>query len=55
MESADRRKDENADLAVKVFELSQDLRQKWFTSGFAEKRRLLNFVCLNLNDLARLV
>lgn len=48
MEAADRRKDEKADLAVKVFELSQDLRRKWFTAGFAEKRRLLNFVCLNL-------
>ena len=48
MEAADRRKDERADLAVRVFELSQDLRRKWLTAGFAEKRRLLNFVCLNL-------
>jgi hypothetical protein len=31
-----------------VFELSQDLRRKWLTAGFGEKRRLLNFVCSNL-------
>ncbi len=47
IEATDRKKDEKSDLAVRVFELSQDLRRKWLTADYAEKRRLLNFVCLN--------
>ncbi len=43
----DRSQDENADLAVKVFELSQTLRQQWFTADYAAKRRVLEIVCLN--------
>ena len=36
-----------ADLAVKVFELSQTLRQKWLTADYATKRRILEIVFLN--------
>ena len=48
LEATDRKKDENADLALRVFELSQRLREKWFKADFAVKRRLLNLICLNL-------
>ena len=44
----DRSHDENADIAVKAFELSQSLRAKWVTADFAAKRRILEIVCLNL-------
>jgi site-specific DNA recombinase len=47
LESTDRSKDENADLAVRVFELSQRLREQWFSADFAVKRRLLSLICLN--------
>ncbi len=47
IEATDRKKDENADLALRVFELSQRLRDKWVTADFPVKRRLLSFVCLN--------
>ena len=40
--------DEVADLAVKVFELSQSLIEKWLTADYAEKRRMLEITCLNL-------
>ena len=43
----DRSKDETAELAVKVFELSQVLKEKWLTADYATKRRLLEIVCLN--------
>ena len=43
----DRSKDETAELAVKVFELSQTLKEKWLTADYATKRRLLEIVCLN--------
>ncbi len=48
----DRTRDENAELASKVFELSQTLRQKWLTADYAEKRKILEIVWLNcrLND-----
>ena len=48
LESTDRQQDERADLALRVFELSQDLRRKWVTADYPEKRRILNLVCLNL-------
>lgn len=35
-----------AELATKVFELSQSLEEKWVTADPAAKRRLLNIVCL---------
>ena len=43
-----RGRDEHADLAIKVFELSQSLKDKWFTAESQEKRQLLEIVCLNL-------
>ncbi|WP_254512479.1 recombinase family protein [Anatilimnocola floriformis] len=39
--------DETADLAVKVFELSQTLRRHWLTADYATKRRILEIVLLN--------
>jgi hypothetical protein len=48
LEATDRRKDEQADLAVKVFELSQRLKDKWLTANYPEKRRILDLICLNL-------
>lgn len=47
LESLDRTHDEHADLALKVFELSQTLREKWLTADFDAKRRILEIVCLN--------
>lgn len=43
----DRCQEENADLAVKVFELSQTLRSQWLTADCAAKRKILEIVCLN--------
>ena len=43
----DRSHDETADLAAKVFELSQTLRSQWLTSDYAAKRRILEIVFLN--------
>jgi site-specific DNA recombinase len=36
-----------AELASKVFELSQTLCQQWLTADYAAKRRILDFVFLN--------
>jgi len=47
LDALDRSHDETAELASKVFELSQTLRQKWVTADYAEKRRILEIVCLN--------
>ena len=43
----DRSHDETAELAAKVFELSQTLRQQWLTADYAAKRRILEIVLLN--------
>ena len=43
----DRSHDETAELASKVFELSQTLRQQWLTADYAAKRRILEIVFLN--------
>lgn len=43
----DRSHDEMADLAAKVFELSQTLCEKWLTADYATKRRILEIVFLN--------
>ena len=37
LEATDRNKDENVDLALRMFELSQRLREKWLTADFAGK------------------
>lgn len=43
----DRSHDETADLALKVFELSQTLRERWVTADYGAKRRILEIVSLN--------
>jgi site-specific DNA recombinase len=43
----DRSHDETAELAAKVFELSQTLKEQWLTADYVTKRRLLQIVCLN--------
>ena len=47
LDALDRGHDETAELAAKVFELSQTLRQQWLTADYAAKRRLLEIVFLN--------
>lgn len=55
-DACERGHEENADLAVKAFELSQTLTEKWVKADYAEKRVLLEIVCLNyLLDDASLV
>ena len=46
-EAVSRGRHENADIVVKAFELSQSLQEKWVTADYAEKRRILEIVCLN--------
>ncbi len=45
----DRGHDENGDIAVKAFELSQGLMEKWVTADYATKRRILKITCLNFS------
>jgi len=47
LEALNRSRDENAELASRVFELSQTLSQKWVTAEYAEKRQILEIVWLN--------
>ena len=47
VEAASRGRHETADLAIKVFELSQSLTNKWETADYAAKRRILEIICLN--------
>jgi site-specific DNA recombinase len=49
MERLTRERYEIADIAVKAFELSQDLRAKWFNADYAAKRRILEITCLNFS------
>ncbi|HTN75632.1 MAG TPA: recombinase family protein, partial [Pirellulaceae bacterium] len=49
IEACGRGSHENADLAVKAFELSQTLRQRWVTADYGEKRRYLEIVVLNFS------
>ncbi|HSG69236.1 MAG TPA: hypothetical protein VLA12_02410 [Planctomycetaceae bacterium] len=42
-----RGRNEIIDIAVKAFELSQSLREKWLTADYAAKCRILEIVCLN--------
>ncbi len=48
LEGTARQQSERGDWAVKVFELSQALGAKWLAADIAEKRLLLDIVCLNL-------
>ena len=43
----DRSHDEYADLASRIFELSQSLTDKWLTADVMEKRQILDIVFLN--------
>lgn len=47
VEVCDRGRNEVIDIAVKAFELSQSLREKWFAADYAAKRRILEIICLN--------
>jgi site-specific DNA recombinase len=47
IEVLDRNHDEDADIAIKAFELSQRLTSKWLTADYAAKRQILEIVCLN--------
>jgi len=47
MEAIGRQGDEQTDIAIKVFELSQHLKEKWLTAEIPEKRRILEILCLN--------
>ncbi len=47
IDAIDRSHDETAELASKVFELSQTLRQQWLSADYDAKRRILEIVCLN--------
>jgi hypothetical protein len=56
VDAADRGQDEQAELALKVFGLSQSLTDKWLTADCGVKRQILQMVCLNLKlDVATLV
>ena len=44
---ADLGRHETIDIAVKAFELSQTLREKWFSADYSAKRRILEITCLN--------
>ncbi len=48
LEGQQQQKTEIGDLAMKVLELSQCLKEKWVTAGTTEKRVILETVCLNL-------
>jgi len=47
IEAADRDRHEVIGIAIKAFELSQNLRTKSFAADYAAKRRILEIICLN--------
>ncbi len=49
LEAATRSRDELADVAAKVFELSQALKDRWLTADFEEKRSYLEIVFSNFS------
>ena len=54
VEATNRGRSEHAELAIKVFELSQALQEKWLTADYAAKRQMLEIVFLNfrLDDVS---
>jgi len=44
LEAHDRQHQENADLAIRAFELSQSLTEKWLAADIAEKRQILEIL-----------
>ena len=56
LEACDGMQTGNGELAVKAFELSQSLEQRWVKADARTKRQLLQIVCLNYSlDGATLV
>ena len=49
IEGCDRNRADQAELATKVFELSQTLTEKWLTADVRAKRQLLEITCLNFS------
>ncbi len=47
LDACDLGRHETAEIAVKAFELSQNLRGKWLTADYSVKRRYLEIVFLN--------
>jgi hypothetical protein len=47
LQAFDRNRGEQAELAIKTFELSQSLMAKWIAADYAAKRQLLEIVFLN--------
>lgn len=47
VEALDRNHDEDSDIALKAFELSQSLTEKWLTADYVAKRRILEIIGLN--------
>ena len=48
LDGRSREQAEIGDTAMKLLELSQTLKNKWFVADIAEKRALLEILCLNL-------
>ena len=48
LDGQEQQKTEIGDTAMKVLELSQHLKEKWVAADIAEKRVILEIVCLNL-------
>jgi site-specific DNA recombinase len=49
IEVCDRGRNETIDIAIKAFELSQSLRERWVTADYSAKRRILEILCLNFS------
>ena len=49
LDAVGRSRDELAERALKVFELSQTLTEKWLTADYTTKRRILEITCLNFS------
>ncbi len=49
LDASDRGREELVDLALRTFELSQSLTDKWLTANSTEKRKLVEIVVLNFS------
>ena len=49
IEARDRGRAEKGEIAIKAFELSQTLTEKWLNADYRAKRQLLNILCLNFS------
>lgn len=50
MEVSDRDDREVAELAIRAFELSQSLRERWLTANYAAKRTILDVMCKSVRS-----